>query len=342
MVGMRDSARWRVEVEEAAQLWPASQSIGLVVYDDLGSRMLGWPVGSRVLREMPTVQGMFRQGRPVLCPGGHGVLLDLRTRVVDEAGGVDRVERGVARVDLRTGAVARLSFDTLPNSKMSASVAGSPDGARVAFAWAWQDSVDAAVSKHAYRTGLYLATLDGSPPLELTSLLNAGCSGLNVDDVPVQWSPDGALVAFAILRGGAVGPFYETLIYDAATGTEIQRVPGTLCGSASWAPDSRSLLVDHHEDDTWIHDVQIGTAHPVTVLAPRGSRDWRPFSPLGLAEEDRLVTARRRGERMTISLMDLSDGTTSEILSYSYGGARYPTIAAMPSGTWTPLGGTAP
>ncbi|WP_309134048.1 hypothetical protein [Cellulomonas sp.] len=336
-----------MEVDAAARLWPTTDVVGLVVRESSPLRMLGWPMGSRAMYELPAVPGAFAEGRPSLCPGGRAVLLDLDVSLADGPGEADRRARGTARVDLTTGDTAHLWFDGFPESKSGATVGGSPDGSRVGIAWTWLERALDASAWPVAVLRLYLATFDGAPARELATITGGMATGINLDDVPVQWSPDGTRVAFSVARqvqgpGGVGNVVRETHVYDAVNGVEVQRAPGTLCGSASWGPGSDLLLIDHDLDDTWVYDLRADTAREVSVLPPSAGRDMRPQRALGLADEDHLITCRQRGERTTISLMNLADGTTAEILSYSYEEARYPVIAALPRGTWTPQGGVAP
>ncbi|WP_421733100.1 TolB family protein [Cellulomonas sp.] len=353
------AARWRVRPDDAAPLWPTSQPVALVVRepspDGLGlwidteprsHRFLGWSPGSSLLTVMADVPGVDGEGNPILCAGGHAVLVELARCMADDGGRfVEVVDRGVARVDLRTGAVARVELEPLPfSSLVRTAFAGSPDGASVAMLGPRvrppaRGSATPPRGGETRPTELSVARFDGTTPRRFDVYEDLVLSEWNPDDVGVQWSPDGTRIACAVSwnEGPAQGPARfrrETVIYTAADGAEVQRIPGNLCGSASWSADSNYLLVDHDLDDTWIHDLTRDTCRPVLVLPPSGTRDMRPVRALGLADDDYLVTARHRGERMTIALTRVDDGATTAILSWNELEARYPKIASLPCRTW--------
>ena len=331
-----------MQVAEDTPLWTTDEPVALVVEDHSPRRTLGWRLGASTLDVAAELTGTSPRGEsPVLCPGGHVLLIDRIEARATREGGCVRDDPGLARVDLRTGKTSWLAFAGLPHSPGFAHFGGSPDGTSVSLAYPWErtpgDWSTMPPTIGTFTLGLYVARFDGTAPVELAVLEDFSTGGSNADDVSTQWSPDGTRIAFSIAWQDLEAPWHSqraTVIYDAVTGAEIHRVPGSLCGSASWSPDGTLLLLDHATDDTWIHDLTSDTCRPVTTLAPAGGRDMRPVRPLGLADADHLVTARWRGERMTIALTNLTDGSSAEILSWSYLEARYPTIAAMPHGTW--------
>lgn len=338
MASSRGAVRRHVVVEGPVALWPTEEQVALVVLEDIERKFLGWRLASGTLDVLPEFPGAFLEGRPRLCPGGRSLLVDLRAAVEDEGGA--RVEWGVGRVDLSTGAVARLGFESIPAAFCD--FGGSPDGAVVGLSGGWEHGakdLTATPPRRGLRHGLYLATFDGAPARKLAVFEDAGPGVLTPDDVPVQWSPDGTRIAFSLLWLNRGAPQAVTLIYDATSGAEVHCIPGALSGSASWGPDGNLLLVEVVRGGVWVHDLSADTRRQVTVLPEAGNRDMRPERALGLADDDHLVTVRQRGERVTVALKSLTTGESVELLSYSEIEARYPVIAAMPHGAWAMLAG---
>lgn len=291
----------------------------------------GWQLGGGELQEMPTVPDQAQDVRGVLAPGGQAMLVPLRYGDPFAIG----VEGGVARIDLRTGASAVAGFTIPSTERFGFRFGGSPDGRSVAVNTKWlKGEIDRSVTPPrvpTVHTGLYIATFDGAPARGL-EVLAGYLPGGEVDDLPVQWSPDGSRVAWSLYRPTTGS---ETRIYDVEHGTEVQRVEGTLCGSASWAPDSNHLLMNTGVDETWLIDLVKDTRHEIMVLPPQGDNDLRPIRALGLADTDHIVTVSHDGLRVSIAVRNLTSGASREVLGYSELEAHYPVIASMSHGTWT-------
>ncbi len=284
---------------------------------------------------MPTMRDQALDARAIVGPGGRTMLVPLRYG--DPYAG--SAEGGIGQVDLQTGAYSIAEFTIPSTERYGYRFGGSPNGQRVAVCTRWRDGeIDWSVTPPGLPityTGLYLASFDGSPAEELEVL--AGYSpGGEVDDLAVQWSPDGSSVAWSL--HGPSGES-ETRVYDVDRGNELARVAGAMCGSASWGPDSDCLLLNVGLDETWVHDLVQDTRSAVSVLPARGDRDLRPIRALGLADRDHIVTVRQTDLRLSIAVVDLTTGGSRELLAYSELEARYPIIAAMPSGTWTAVEG---
>jgi hypothetical protein len=112
------------------------------------------------------------------------------------------------------------------------------------------------------------------------------------------------------------------------------RVPDArLAGSASWGPDSDRLLLEDTPSDNWVHYLD-GHRQPVTVLPGTGGKDIRPIRPVGLADNNHLLTFRQPEDRMTVGRTNLSNGHTDGILAWTGEYLMYPVLAQMPPDAW--------
>ena len=133
----------------------------------------------------------------------------------------------------------------------------SPDGTQVAFSWNGekQDNFD-----------IYVKLVDGGTPLRLTTHPAA--------DLAPEWSPDGRWIAF--VRNGTL------YLISPIGGPERKIVDGVY--SATWMPDSRSLLIGHPataSEPAGIFSLAVGTGelHRLTTAPASGIDLFSAISP---------------------------------------------------------------
>ena len=104
-----------------------------------------------------------------------------------------------------------------------------------------------------------------------------------------------------------------------------------LAGSASWGPDSDRLLLNWL--DVWVQHLD-GRRQPITVLSESDDSGIRPAHPLGMADNDHLLTVRAPRNRSTLMRTSIADGTHEGIVTWEGGYGTYPVLAQMPPETW--------
>lgn len=187
------------------------------------------------------------------------------------------------------------------------------------------------------RTTLWLVDFAGTPARELFTIGGYWCE--DVDDLPVQWSPDGTKIAvsIALWLGEERGSHCRVLILDSDTGAQIDHVDDvTLSGSASWSMDSRRLLTMDQMGVLWTYDLDDQRRHTVPVLPGARPDYWVSGSPrlLGFADDDHLLLAAQRKGTMTISTLHQDTGDTQTLVRWTGGLYMYPATTQMPPGYW--------
>jgi Tol biopolymer transport system component len=153
--------------------------------------------------------------------------------------------------------------------------AWSPDGSRIVYGKERRDQPP----------GLYVVNSDGSGTQRLKSSRTRGYTD-------PQWSPDGATIAFTILRVGETQRDFDSSIavIDADDGGNLRRLtrpggPDEL--NPNWAPDAtaivfeRNRLFDRRQSDIWLMNADGSAKRRVTetkfyetnpVFSPDGTR----------------------------------------------------------------------
>ncbi len=280
-------------------------------------------------------------------PGGRAVLFERAISADDEGLSYADSRRsvGVCRLELATLQVDELNFRPDPGAGNAPEFAGAPDGEQVAVLQPWGiEPVGRGYWPSDGRVTLWIGAFDGSPARKILTL--QGGMFRSSDDQPVQWSPDGRWLALSVSVStdeltGRPGPSTVHLV-DASTGAIVSRLnEWRLCGTASWTPNSRQLLVAQgHEsgrDAISIFDLD---THELTTVVPVSGRPQNPTlagarRPLGLADQQRVLVAVRRGTTMTLSVENLDDEKLRPLLRWDGELDMYPVVAQMPADYWT-------
>jgi hypothetical protein len=326
--------------------------------EDWPNVLRGWNLGSLVVARGSDPERLIAGSRDVLTPGGSAAVYN---RVVefppDEAHPKPYWDSvGIYRVDVATGKNERAGFEARPmeNSSSDLAFGGSPDTKSVIIAQDWRltgspapDFTGLSGKKlviargefairldEGLRTTISLATFDGGPTREVATL-NARFHSSSADGTSIQWAPNGRLVAIGLLVPRGVRPWtLEVQIFDTTTWDVVARYENArLAGSACWGPDSDRLLLEHEINTNWIQHLD-GTRQPITVLAPRTRGNTRPIRPIGMADNDHLLTLRLPEDRATIMRTSIADGTHEGLFAWTGEYLMYPVIAQMPPETW--------
>ncbi len=341
-------------------LWPSEAPLAMVVMstEDWPNVLRGWHLGSPVIARGFDLERLIAGSRDVLTPGGRAALYSREVEFPpDEAHPQpfwDSV--GIYRVDVSTGKNERAGFDPRPAPDIIGDLAfgGSPDASSVVIAENWSlprppapnlsglSGRELAIARGEFairldadmRTTISLATFDGAPAREVATL-NAKFASMPTDGTPIQWSPNGRLVAIEFLVPRGTRPWsQEAWVFDTSTWAVVARYENAgLAGSACWGPDSDRLLLEHNVNTTWVQHLE-GTRQPITVLPSAGGEMMRPTRPLGMADNDHLITLRLAEDRATIMRTSIADGTHEGIVTWEGGYGTYPVLAQMPPETW--------
>ena len=337
-------------------MWPSAAPLVMVVRTDV---LRGWHLGSPVVARGVDSQRLIALGLDVLTPGGQ---FALHHRIVtlppDETHPRPRHSDSmvILRVNVATGENVRAGFEARPMENPSGDLAfgGSPDAASVVIAQNWRlpgppapdfsglSGKELAIARGEFairldkdrRTTISLATFDGAPAREVATL-NARFGSSSADGTSIQWSPNGRLVAIELrVPLGKRSWTLEVQIFDTTTWEVAARFENAgLAGSACWGPDSDRILLEYEVNTTWVQHLN-GTRQPITVLPSAGSKDRRHIRPLGMADNDHLLTLRLPEDRATIMRTSIADGTHEGLFAWTGEYAMYPVLAQMPPETW--------
>ncbi len=209
-------------------------------------------------------------------------------------------------VDVTTGRVVRLTFDSAPEF----GPALSPDGHSLAFSARQQANWD-----------LYRLNLGNGSVVRLT--------GHPDYDGHPSWSPDGSLIAFETLRGGDL----DIYLIPAGGGEARPLVDSPAAEtSPSWSPDGRWLVYSAHvagQRDLYL--IPVAGGEPVNLTdSPDQHEDEPAFSPDG---RELAYSVGLGGERtLYVAPIDLTAG---RLITAS---ARLVGQGAAPA--WSPDGGS--
>ncbi|WNM23738.1 hypothetical protein RN607_10240 [Demequina capsici] len=366
-------ARWSPTLGEGS-LWPSDAPVvalfGLGQRTLLGFQYEGWSLGAKQTGQM-ALPADFDAGEQIaIVPGGRAILVNRRVAVpaAEVRKGVPwSTTEGVYRVDVSTGEVDRVGFEPrIAAAQASAYFGGSPDGEHVAIIELWTsatepwpdtsgmppeeaNALESAHHRHvirSVRTSIWIATFDGQVPREIYTYghervlsVTGGRPTFDEATVPVQWSPDGRLLAVEVR--GPEGEFdvNGVRVLDVATGHTVASYPGAyLSGTASWGPDSDRLLLGGHTTHpprplSWIQGLD-GTRHEIEMFPKPNSMGFRRLRPLGLADNDHLLTAQGLGKRATVLRTNIATGEHEALFSVTGSDPINPVIAQMPPETW--------
>jgi hypothetical protein len=344
--------RWKTARTDEP-LWPSAAPVVMVVNaDEQGpSTLRGWALGSPTFARAPEPRRKVDGHRDVLAPGGTAIF---QKRCIDlpldeEHPRLHVKDDGVYRINVATGVSTRAGFEPLfhPDQSGGRTMAPAPGAEAVVILDGWTVSdeprpvlngvpgAEAAKIREAYwrrlqanvRIRLSLATFDGAPARELATI-EGGSAGGNP-----QWSPDGRLMALNVVPSDKWPAFPDIHVFDTTTWQVIARLEDAeIVGSASWGPDSDRLLAGRG-DDFWVQHLN-GHRQPITVLPEPDSNGILPAQPLGMADNDHLLTLRAPRDRATLMRTSITDGTHEGIVTWEGGYGTYPVLAQMPPETW--------
>ncbi|WNM24784.1 hypothetical protein [Demequina capsici] len=273
---------------------------------------------------------------------------------------------GIFAVDVRTGRETRANVQHHSAGSPSMLLfGGSPDGTRVALLDRWEtpgepppdyegmsrEEYYAASQRHALarkeraRYTFTVASFDQSPAVEILTrapapkrhLVLGGPSNI---DAPVQWSPDGRLLA---LNLGTVEEDLEMTavrVFETRTWTEVACfTQGALHGTASWGPDSDRFLMQSWSAKTgriamWIQHLD-GSRQQVEIIPPPNSVNIRPVWAVGMADNAHLLTMRAPRKRATLMRTSLATGTHENLMTWPGLLENPAVVAQLPPGAWT-------
>lgn len=356
--------RWHAERTDDA-LWPSVSPVVVAVQSNVEgpASLRGWQLGSQTLARAPEPRRATDISCDVLAPGGTAILQQRWVELPREGDPPRRRVRddGVYRVDVATGVSTRAGFEPRDPERIGGRIMAPAPGAESAVVIdGWMDwdnepppepgpnpgpgygQARAAYERrmsNAARLGINLVTFDGEPARELAVLEGHLSGGLFVS--PCQWSPDGRLLALSVAPAEDEPrrcPL-DVLVFDTTTWQVVARIEGAhLEGSASWGPESDRLLVGGWGRppftlSVWIHHLD-GTRQPVTVLPEPDSEGIRAAHPLGMADNDHLLTLRNTSTRSTLMRTTIADGTHEGIVTWPGGKGTYPVVAQMPPEAW--------
>jgi TolB protein len=257
-----DGANERQLTVRGRALSPAWHPSGRwIVYSDItdvGTQVAEVDVGTgevRLLKVTPRGYNIT----PVYTPDGK--------RIVFAASGTGGSQ--LVSVDRESSRITRLGTQT----RNASSPTFSPDGRRIAFVIprTWQGSG----STVRMTPQLFTATATGTGIQQLT----ATTFGVRSYRTSPEWSPDGRYIAYTQQGGG-----FQVWLIGANDRRSRQLTSGRDHEDASWAPDSRHLVITAGRDQTdlMVLDIVTGRTRQLVVdgrLAAWGPR-WDPSQPL--------------------------------------------------------------
>jgi hypothetical protein len=299
-----------------------------------------------------------------ITAGGLSILSDRFSYfLLDESGRRDEVWSGLHSVDIATGVERRAAFERKQQNMRFGSLlefGGSPHGDRVAVVehWSVRQETEGELNeltleqvvkerRKRLRLTLTIAAFDGSPPVELITKGHAPKASLvggSADNdgvwTPVQWSPDGRLLAVQLSVTKGDTEHQAVRVFDTATWQEIACFDdGHLYGCASWGPDSDRFLMGAHltkgRHAHWVQHVD-GTRQLLTIMPEQNNVMRRPWWPVGMVDNDHLLTMRAPRHRATLMRTKLTTGEHEDVFTWpgQFGGQMV--VAQMPPETWEP------
>lgn len=287
--------------------------------------------------------------REVIAGNGQFVFLERVEKITDAdvAPGEARRSLGVYRLRLSDMTLQRAALHTRLGPYGHRYIGATPDARRAVVSSSWSVPYDlrsattaaeqAALKYGAARVTLTVSDFDDDSMRELETV--DGSVGIDYDDLPIQCSPDGKLVAVSLLHQGAFGRPWgrEVRLYDLTRAQLHATIEGAaLAGSLSWSADSSTLLLERR-GRVVVHDLHTGEDAEIAALP--GQRPEPPgggrHRVLGFADEQALYTATQRGKSMTIWRIDMGTGDAEPLCQCKGMEFQYPVLGHVPEGYWT-------
>ena len=261
---------------------------------------------------------------------------------------------GIYRIDLRDLKPARLAFEPRGGWEWRHELATSPDATVVVVAEQWRPDEFYAVSDQ-FGPDRFLdrQRATANIPVHVTlhlvdtsrdasrSVLTARASmPKSSDDRPIQWAPDGSLIAVSLMSKAPGVP--TTLILDPTTGDIRHTIEGAqLLGSLAWHRYGDRLLLDR-QGRIVEHRLSHGEERPLPPLPGAGSSTRRPTPPgsgshrvLGYADEEHLLSVTHRGSVMTLCSISPTSAEVQPLARWAGSTDMYPYMTAMPPEFWS-------
>jgi hypothetical protein len=287
--------------------------------------------------DAPVVNGLPEAANDALeLPvGGRAVLIDAAAVPTDTF-----ERRGPVWFDLRDGKATAFELAARTGPGARREIAGHPEGPRVALAEIWMQQPT--TPGRPWEDARVTVSLLDSPGRERRTLLeDRGALWGDPDTETVQWSPDGTRLAVSFtVVDPATGWSPLVRVIRVADGEVLGEWPQTaLVGSASWAPDSRALLVEVHPFTpelraTVVLDVAEDRQRR-TGVPPRASDGSKPIRPLALIGDDRLLLLDETLGADSVLFASTTDGRqVEEVLRWRAPGFSRPRVPALAPDTW--------
>ena len=367
----RKSSKGRIAAVVDGPLWPTPDPLAMIVEGRPGPRLTGWRAGAPNVEIAPVDawERPIHPGSDFISPGGRSIVTELWSRPSPDLPREHRAPtfQGIFRTDLSTGESQLANYTIKGGFKRPKLGFGlSPNSHRVLIMEAWlftgvpiEPSHEAPlrspqpqVSAHPRlpntepRWTLSVCAFDDSPPQEVMTFSDLPRARSYSGDQPldavwscVQWSPDGSLVAAWMPID--VGGFREggIRVFDTTSWTEVAQFPSAyLAGTASWGPKSDRLLFERYRSDTnerevWIQHLD-GSREEVAAIPKPNREGISKVRPLGLADNNRLVTVRTTKTKATIALTSATTGEHQDVLTWPEHIDARPVIAQLPIEAW--------
>lgn len=344
--------RWHAALV-AEELPPLNEPVAALMSAD--GRTWAWVPESGRIRPVPDLGDLKgHNGTPFVEPGGRYLLLESEGLQPDD--GTPMLERrfskGIYRLDLADLSARRLPFEPRAGWEWRNALATSPDGQQVVIAEEWRPDEYYSVARR-FGSDEFLARARALTPipawvtvhrvdlrtstsevlLQRQEWLRSGS-----EDSPVQWSPDGSLIALSLTT--STPGVAQTLLIDASTGAVVRTIEDArLAGSLGWSPSGARLLLDRHQIVEY--DIASGEDHPLPPLPGAGSSTRRPEPPgngrhrvLGYADEEHLLSVTHRRTVMMLNRVGIVDGAVKPLARWAGTEDIYPRLTAMPPGFW--------
>lgn len=349
--GMGVPAAWRA-IASDEPLGPVEEPVPVL--------MKGFYEGTRALvrragriRPLPALGQTTGSARMVLGDAGRVVLFERIGWHTDETLPWDRrrFSEGIYRARLSDLSVQRAPYDPPANS-LGPVIGLSCDGRHALIGRTWSirhvppRSMAASPSERQEhweliqemrRTTFTLVDFQAGTARELDTIPALAGGGL-ADDLPVQFSPDGTLVAVFVLVNPPRGEmaWSQTRLYRVDTGDLVETLDKvTLVGSRSWSSDGMRLLVGDWRRSL-ILDLTTGEMTQIPGLPiPRADPPgYGKHRLLGFTDRDDLFTATQRGKAMTLWRTSLSGEPLQALARWSGSEVICPTLGPTPPGYW--------
>jgi hypothetical protein len=347
-----DRLQWHAALV-AEDLPPLRDPVAALVQAD--AKTWAWVPKSGRLRPLPhhgsgsdELTAFVQHGGRSALVESEGRLPDAETRLLER-----RFCEGIYRLDLSDLTTVRLPYEPRPGWEWRHALTTSPDGDRVVIAEQWRPDEFYEVSRQ-FTSASYLGRSRALAPIPTwvtvhlvnehrgtsdTLLRSQASLPMSSEDSPVQWSPDGSMIAISLST--AVPGTWMTLVLDVSTGDIRWTIEDAqVLGSLAWSPSSARLLLDRRghivERDLASHEER-----PLRPLPGAGRSTRRPEPPgnglhrvLGYADEQRVLSVTHRHTTMTLARVGLTDGTVEPLARWSGSTDMYPRLTPMPPGFW--------